>query len=187
LLPAIDELGFTVRPENHERQRPAELQRATLIPSWPRPFSRQLIVDCDASGAPRSGQRPTANPHQRIVPQAVEVDRILMPARDRRGPRYHHLEHRMPDAVRIAAIRPRNSPAHTKLAFRLAQQQKASIARLLPTIKIDCEFLAVHRWQVEWKQRIVGHSACGGGLICEPTLSEQQFATRIGCFAPQSP
>jgi hypothetical protein len=43
--------------------------------------------------------------HQRIVPQSVEVDGILVSAGDCQNTRHHHLEHRMPDAVRIAAIR----------------------------------------------------------------------------------
>jgi hypothetical protein len=36
--------------------------------------------------------------HQRIVPQSVEVDCILVPAGDRQNTRHHHLEHRMLDA-----------------------------------------------------------------------------------------
>jgi hypothetical protein len=38
------------------------------------------------------------------VPQPDEVDGILVPAGDRQNTRNHHLEHRMPDAVGIAAI-----------------------------------------------------------------------------------
>ena len=67
--------------------------------------------------------------HQRVVPQPVEVDGILVPARDRQNTRHHHLEHRMPDAVRIAAIRHcfGEPPAHTMLALRLPQKQHAAI------------------------------------------------------------
>ena len=61
--------------------------------------------------------------HQRIVPQPVEVDGILVAASDRRGARHHHLEHCVPDAIAIAAIRHRlrKPPAYTKLALRLSQ------------------------------------------------------------------
>jgi hypothetical protein len=63
--------------------------------------------------------------HQRVVPQPVEVDGILVPARDRQNTRHHHLEHRMPDAVRIAAIRHcfGEPQANTMLALRLPQKQ----------------------------------------------------------------
>jgi ATP-dependent DNA ligase len=50
------------------------------------------------------------NLHQRIVPQPVEVDGILIAARDRRRARHHHLEHRVPDAFRIAPIRQAAGP-----------------------------------------------------------------------------
>jgi hypothetical protein len=53
--------------------------------------------------------------------------------------------------------------------LRLAQQQKSGIGRLVATSKIDCEFLAVNRWQVERKQRIVGHGGRGAGLIRNAT------------------
>jgi hypothetical protein len=36
-------------------------------------------------------------------------------------------------------------------------------------VKIDCEFLAADSWQVEGKQRIVGHGGCGARLIREAT------------------
>jgi len=67
--------------------------------------------------------------HQRVVPQPVEVDGILVPARDRQNTRHHHLEHRMPDAVRIAAIRHcfGEPQANTMLALRLPQKQHAAI------------------------------------------------------------
>ena len=86
--------------------------------------------------------------HQRIMPQPVEVDGILVPAGDRRGARHHHLEHRVPDTARIAAIRHRigEPPAHAKLALRLPQQQQTGIRRLVAAVKIDCEFLALDRW-----------------------------------------
>jgi hypothetical protein len=61
---------------------------------------------------------------QRIVPQPVEVDGILVATGDRRNPRHHQLEHSVTDAARIAPIRHRfgKPPAHPKLALRLPQQ-----------------------------------------------------------------
>jgi hypothetical protein len=109
--------------------------------------------------------------HQRIVPQPVEVDGILVAARDRRGARHHHLKHRVPHAIGIAAIRHRfrKPPAHTKPALCLPQQQQTGIGGLGAAVKIDCEFLAADSWQVEGKRRIVSHGGCGAGLIREAT------------------
>ena len=45
-------------------------------------FSRRLIVDCETKGAPLAGQRDR-DLHQRIMPQPVKVDGILMAAGDR--------------------------------------------------------------------------------------------------------
>ena len=89
-----------------------------------------------------------------------------MPAGDRQNTRHHHLKHRMPDAVRIAAIRHcfGEPQANTMLALRLPQEQQAAIGRLVDAGKIDGEFLASDRWQVERKRRIVIHSGCGAGL-----------------------
>jgi hypothetical protein len=55
------------------------------------------MVDYDGRGVP-SLRTPDRDVHQRIVPQPVEVDRILAPASDRRSARHHHLEHRGLDA-----------------------------------------------------------------------------------------
>jgi hypothetical protein len=41
------------------------------------------------------------------MPQSVEVDGILVAARDRTDARHHHFEHRVPDAARITPIRHR--------------------------------------------------------------------------------
>jgi hypothetical protein len=67
--------------------------------------------------------------HEWIVPQPVEVDGILVAAGDRRHARHHHLEHRVPDAIRIAAIRHRvgKPPAHPELALRMPQQQQTAV------------------------------------------------------------
>ena len=106
----------------------------------------------------RAAIRTAANRdlHQRIVPQPVEVDGILVSARDRRDARHHHFEHLVSDAVGITAIRHRcrKPPAHTKLALRLSQKQQAGVRRLVTTVKIDCEFLAMDSWQVKWKRLI---------------------------------
>ena len=120
---------------------------------------------------------PDRDLHQRIVPQPVEVDRILVSARDRGHALHHHLEHRMQDAVRIAAIRHRRRKptAHTKLALRLAQQQQPGIGRLGATVKIYCEFLALDGWQVEGERRIVGHGGRGVGLIARGKAIGHRF------------
>ena len=117
----------------------------------------------------RPGLRTAANRdlHQRIMPQPVKVDGVLIAAGNRRRARHHHLEHRVPHPVRIAPIRHRRRkpPAHPELALRLAQQQKAAVRGLIAAGKINCEFLAPDRWKLEGKQRIVVHGGCGGGLI----------------------
>jgi len=74
------------------------------------PTASICFINCDASGAPllsSSKDRTAADRylHQRVVPQPV--DGILVPAGDRRRPRHHHFEHRVLDAIRIAAIRHR--------------------------------------------------------------------------------
>jgi len=63
------------------------------------------------------------------VPQPVEVDGILVSAGDCCDALHHHLEHRVPDAIRIAAIRHRigEPTAHNELALRLPQQQQTGI------------------------------------------------------------
>jgi hypothetical protein len=92
--------------------------------------------------------------------------------------RDHHLEHCVPDAIAIAAIRHRlrKPPAHPELALCLSQQQQTGIRRLIAAVKINCEFLALNRWKVEGKQRIVGHGGCGAGLIREATRPKHRFA-----------
>jgi hypothetical protein len=117
----------------------------------------------------RAGYRAAADRdlHQRVMPQPVEVDGILVAAGDRRGARHHHLEHLVSNAARIAAIRHRSgkSSAHPELALRLSQQQQTGIRRLIAASKINCEFLASDRWQVEGKRCSVDHDGCGARLI----------------------
>jgi hypothetical protein len=75
------------------------------------------------------------------------------------------------DPTLIAPIRhgARKQPTFTDRALRLSGRQQASIGRLVTAIKIHCEFLGAHCWQVEGKQRIVGHDGCGVRLIREAT------------------
>jgi hypothetical protein len=105
------------------------------------------------------------------VAQPVEIDSILVAAGNRRGARHHQLEHRVVDAIGIAAVRHRfgQPPAYTQFALRFAQQQQPGVGGLVAASKIDCEFLAANGWQVEWKRRIVDHGGCGGAVIREAT------------------
>ena len=134
-------------------------------------LARRILQTADGGlrGQGRAGDRTATDRdlHQRVMPQPVEVDGILVPARDRRDPRHHHLEHLVLDAVRITAIRHRSGkpPAHPELAFRLPHQQKTGVRRLVAAGKIHCEFLAMNRWQVEGKRCSVAHDGCGARLI----------------------
>jgi len=65
---------------------------------------------------------------QRIMPQPVEVDGVLVAARNRRRARHHHLEHRVPHRLR-------KPPAHPELALRLSQQQQTAIRGLIAAVK----------------------------------------------------
>ena len=111
------------------------------------------------------------------MPQPVEVDGILVPAGDRRDARHHHLEHRVPDTVGIAAIRHRfrKPPTYTKPALRLTQQQQTGIGGLVAAGKIHGEFFAADGWQVEGKRHIVGHGGCGARLIREATCLDNDL------------
>ena len=135
--------------------------------------ARRILQTADGRlrGERRTGRRtaPDRNLHQRIMPQPVEVDGILVAARDRRDARRHQLENLVPDAARIAAIRHRSGkpPAHPELALRLSQQQKTAVRRLIAAVKIDCELLAPDRWKIEGKRCSVGHGGCGGPRVHE--------------------
>jgi len=178
LLAAMRRTERVVDVEDLERAR---FDRLAELIDQGRAQSRRLALagrilqatDGRLRGQSRTALRTTADRdlHQRIVAKPVEIVRILVAAGDRRAARHHHLEHRVPDPVRIAAIRHRfrKPPAHPELALGFSQQQQTSIGRLVATLKINCELLAVHRWQVEGKQRIVGHGGCGTGLIREAT------------------
>jgi hypothetical protein len=98
------------------------------------------------------------------------------------------IKHRIPDAVRIAAIRLcfGEPQANNMRALRLPQKQQAAIGRLVAAGKIDGEFLASDRWQVERKRRIASHSGCAAGLIREATrgntscyVNRAPFATAV--------
>jgi hypothetical protein len=60
------------------------------------------------------------------MPQPVEIDGVLVATSDRRRTRHYHLEHCVPDALRIASIRHRfrKPPAHPELALHSSQQQQ---------------------------------------------------------------
>ena len=118
------------------------------------------------------------------MPQPEEVDGVLVPAGDRQNTRNHHLEHRMPDAVGIAAIwhcfgEPQ---ANTMFALRLPQKQHAAIGRLIAAGKIDGKFLASDGWQVERKRRIVSHGGRGAGLIREATRWSNDLLRESAAF-----
>ena len=57
------------------------------------------------------------------------------------------------------------------------QAQQAGIGGLRAAVKIHCESLAVHGWQVEGKRRIVGHGGRGVGLIAQGSSIGHRFAT----------
>jgi hypothetical protein len=83
------------------------------------------MVDCDANGAPLSGQRSTAifiSGSCRVRSRSMASSAT---AGDCHGARHHHLKHLVPDAVRIAMIRHYGGKplAHPELAPRLSQQQ----------------------------------------------------------------
>ena len=96
--------------------------------------------------------------------QPIEVVGIFIAAGDRRDTCHHHFEHRVSDAVCIAAIGHRvgKSPAHTERALLFSQQQQAAVGGLVAAVEINCELLAADRWKIEGKRRIVGHGGCGG-------------------------
>ena len=91
-------------------------------------LARRILQTTDRRlrGQRRAAYRtaPDCDLHQRIMPQPVEVDGVLVAAGDRRDARHHHLEHLVTDAARIAAIRHRigKPPAKAELALRLSQQ-----------------------------------------------------------------
>ena len=150
------------------KQSPSEPRRPPVLLGA---FSRRAMVD--SRGQRCAGYRTAADRdlHERIMPQPVKINGILMAAGDRCDARHHHLEHRVPDAVRIAAIRHRigEPPAHAELALSLPEQQQPGIGGLGAAVKIHCEFLAMDRWQIEGKRCSVGHGGCGARLIREAT------------------
>jgi hypothetical protein len=172
-------------------------RRAELIEqsrSKPRRLGRARRILQTADGRLRGQRLPALRTaadrelHQRIVPQPVEVDCILVPAGDRQNTRHHHLEHRMPDAVRIAAIGHcfGEPPANAMFALRLPQKQQAAVGRLVAAGKIDGEFLASDRWQVERKRRVVSHSGCGAGVDTRGNSRNISLLCESGTFRNRS-
>jgi hypothetical protein len=88
--------------------------------------------------------------------QPIEVVSIFIAAGDRRDTRHHHFEHRVSDAVCIAAIGHRvgKSPAYTERALFFSQQQEPATGGLVAAVKINCELLAADRWKIEGKRRM---------------------------------
>jgi hypothetical protein len=115
--------GFTVAPAWSTR---AAVSRAASALRGA--FSGRLIVDCEASGAPLR-TATYRDLHQRVMPQPVEVDGILVAAGDRTNARHHHFEHLVADTGRIAPIRHRigKPPANAEVAFRVPQEQQTPI------------------------------------------------------------
>jgi hypothetical protein len=81
-------------PQYQVEPRRLDLARLVLQTADGRLRSAAPLPD---SGRPRVSSAGRAQP--------VEVDCVLMPTGDRQNTRHHHLQHRMLDAVRIAAIR----------------------------------------------------------------------------------
>ena len=123
-------------------------------------------------GEGRAGLRAAANGHlqRRIVAQRVVIDAVFVAAADAEHARRDDLGQTMPDARRITSIRPcrRHARADADLLLGATQEQHTGIRRLIAAIEIDCEFLARHSWQVEWKRRSVGHGR--GVPLCACTL-----------------
>jgi hypothetical protein len=90
-------------------------------------------------------------------------------AGDRRRARHHQLEHLVANAALIAVVGHGvgEPPDDAELSLRLAEQEQAGVGRLVAAGEIDCELLAADGWQVEGKQRIVGHGGCGARLVRE--------------------
>src|ERR1700733_9584791 len=96
-------------------------RRADLVdegPAEPRRLSlaRRILQAADrrlrGEGCTAVRTAPDRDLHQRIMAQAVEVDRILVTASDRRGTRHDHLKHR----VRIRSPSRRSGSASAGVA-----------------------------------------------------------------------
>ena len=156
LLSAMRRAECIVDVEDLKRARPhsgAELVNESR--TQPRRLGLAGRVLQTADGRLR-GQRcpalrtaPDRKLHQRIMAQPIEVVGIFIAAGDRRDTCHHHFEHRVSDAVCIAAIGHRvgKSPAHTERALLFSQQQQAAVGGLVAAVKINCEFLAADRWK----------------------------------------
>ena len=70
-------------------------------------------------------------------------------------------------ASRRSGIASASRPQTPSLRSACLQQQQTAIRGLVAAVKINCEFLAPDRWQVEGKQCSVGHGGCGAPLIRE--------------------
>jgi len=149
--------------------------RAELIKqsrSEPRRLGLARRILQTADGRLRAQRRPglrTAadrNLHERIVPQPIEINGILVSAGDRCDARHHHLEHRVPDAVRIAAIGIASASRRHTPSLRSACRSSNRLPSddWLPPSKSTVISCGAHL-KVEGKRRIVGHGGCGARLI----------------------
>ena len=146
--------------------RPPESRAASILLGA---FSRREMVDWDASGAPLSGQRPTAS---FISGSCLSRSRSLPSSRHRRWPSCAP----SPARTSRAGCGPdRGDPAWqrqaagTRRAFVSASRNSRRPASddWLPPSKSTVSFLRQDGWQVEGKRRIVGHGGCGVALIRE--------------------
>ncbi len=97
-----------------------------------------------------------------VAAQRVVINAVFVTAADAEHTRADDLGEAMADARRIAPLWKRcgKSGADAGLQVGHAQDQRACVGRLVAAIEIDCGFIAAHGWQVEGKQRSVGHG-CG--------------------------
>ena len=125
-----------------------------------------------ADGRPRGERRPvfwtTAGGHlqQRIVPELVEADAILVAATDGHGAGRDTFGHGMPDPGRVtpAGHRTGQPPADAGLLPGLPQQPETGAGGLVAAIEINCELLADGGWRIKGQRRILAHG--GRGARC---------------------
>jgi hypothetical protein len=83
--------------------KPGRLRSSTSTTRFVRRMAAQQLAFWNA----HHDERGFASMHIYHVASGAPVANILRPARTPKGTLHHHLEHRMQDAVRIAAIRHR--------------------------------------------------------------------------------
>src|SRR2546430_3668892 len=112
-------------------------------------LARRILQTADGRlrGQRRAGDRTAADRdlHQRVMPQPVEVDGILVAARDCCDPRHHHLEHIVPDAaaLRRSGIASASRPHTPSLRSACRNSSRPPSEDWLPPAKSTVSFL---RW-----------------------------------------